>query len=335
MPGHPSARIRNRVLAVSIAPLMSVAIAAQARDPLPAWREGSSKRAIVKFVSEAVQRDGPNAILPADRIAVFDNDGTLWAEQPGYFQLLFALDRVKALAQQHPDWKTTQPFKAVLDGDMKALGASGEKGIAELVMATHAGMTTDEFAQAVGDWVRTARHPRFRQPYTDLVYQPMLELLAYLRSNGFKTYIVSGGGVEFIRVFAERVYGIPPEQVIGSTIATAFELRGGKPVLVRQAKLDFVDDKEGKPVAINKFIGRRPVFAFGNSDGDQQMLEWTAAGPGPRFIGIVHHTDADREWSYDRESSVGRLDKAWDEGLARGWTIVDMKTEWARVFKAQ
>jgi phosphoglycolate phosphatase-like HAD superfamily hydrolase len=265
---------------------------------------------------------------------VFDNDGTLWAEQPIYFQFAFALDRVKALVPQHPEWKTTQPFKAVLDGDMKTVAGSGEKGLVEIMMAAHAGMTTDEFARIVADWIRSARHPRFKTPYTDLVYQPMIELLAYLRANGFKTFIVSGGGVEFMRVFAQRVYGIPPEQVVGSMIETEFQMKEGKPVLMRLPKIDFIDDGPGKPAGINKFIGRRPVFAFGNSDGDQQMLEWTKGGSGPRFAGIVHHTDAEREWAYDRQSSIGKLDKAWDEATEKGWTVVDMKSEWARVFKS-
>ena len=303
-------------------------------DPLPSWNEGPSRQAIMKFISAAVQRGGPGFVAPADRIAVFDNDGTLWAEQPIYFQFAFALDRVKALAPQHPEWKTTQPFKAVIDGDMKAVAASGEKGLAELMMASHAGMTTDQFAQIVSAWIRTARHPRFKAPYTDLTYVPMVELLGYLRANGFKTFIVSGGGVEFMRVFAQRVYGIPPEQVVGSMIETEFQMKDGKPVLIRLPKIDFVDDGPGKPAGINKFIGRRPVFAFGNSDGDQQMLEWTTGGTGPRFAGIVHHTDADREWAYDRTSSVGKLDKAWDEAKEKGWTVVDMKSEWKTVFKS-
>src|SRR5215470_13415611 len=265
-------------------------------DPLPSWNDGPPKQSILSFVA-AVSREGSPDFVPApQRIATFDNDGTLWCEQPMYVQLAFALDRVKALSNQHPEWKDKQPFKAVLENDMAALAQAGEKGLVEIVMATHAGMSTADFEKICVDWLKTARHPRFDRPYTELVYQPMLELLAYLRNNGFKTFIVSGGGVEFMRVFADRVYGIPPEQVVGSTIVTVFELRDGKPVLLRQAKIDFIDDKAGKPVAINKFIGRRPVLAFGNSDGDQQMLEWTAAGSGARFMGLVHHTDAVREW---------------------------------------
>ncbi|HEY1910790.1 MAG TPA: HAD family hydrolase [Vicinamibacterales bacterium] len=317
---------------VALAMLPAMVVAQAPKNPLPSWNDGPSKQAIVKFVSAAVTRGEAGFIAPADRIAVFDNDGTLWSEQPMYFQLAFALDRVKTLAPQHPEWKTTQPFKAVLDGDMKALGASGEKGLVELVMATHAGITTDEFATIVADWIRTARHPKYRKPYTELVFQPMLELLSYLRANGFKTFIVSGGGVEFMRVFSQRVYGIPPEQVVGSMIETEFQMKDGKPALMRLPKVDFIDDGPGKPVGINKFIGRRPVFAFGNSDGDQQMLEWTTAGSGPRFAGIVHHTDGDREVAYDRTSSFGKLDKAWDEATAKGWTVVDMKSEWKRVF---
>ena len=306
---------------------------AAAVDPLPSWNVGPVKQSIVSFISAAVMKDGAGYIAPDDRIAVFDNDGTLWSEQPIYFQLAFALDRVKELAPQHPEWNTTQPFKAVLDGDMAALQAAGEKGLVELVMATHGGMTTDEFAVIATNWLASARHPACNCPYTDRVFVPMIELLSYLRSNDFKTYIVSGGGVEFMRAFAETVYGIPPEQVIGSTIGTEFKLGGdGKPVLVREPKVDFVDDGPGKPVGINKFIGRRPVFAFGNSDGDQQMLEWTAAGGGPRFEGLVHHTDAAREYAYDRTSKIGRLDKALDEANAKGWAVVDMARDWRTVF---
>jgi phosphoserine phosphatase len=272
----------------------------------------------------------------AERIATFDNDGTLWSEQPIYFQFAFVLDRVKALAPQHPEWKTQQPFKAVLDGDAAGLDAAGEKGFLELLLATHTGMTTDEFAKTVADWLQTARHPRFKRPYTDLVYKPMLELLAYLRASGFKTFIVSGGTVEFMRVFAERVYGIPPEQVIGTRLVTKFQMgRDGKPVLLREPKIDHIDDGPGKPVAINQIIGRRPILAFGNSDGDQQMLEWTAAGGGARFMGLVHHTDAEREWSYDRQSHIGKLDKALDEAQSRGWVVVDMKQSWKVIYSFQ
>jgi phosphoserine phosphatase len=301
-------------------------------EPLPSWNEGPSKASIVAFVQAVTTKGGADFVAPGERIAVFDNDGTLWCEQPAYVQAVFANDRVKVLAPSHPEWKTTQPFQAVLEGDMKALAATGEKGIVELMMATHAGMTTDAFAKIATDWLATARHPRFKRPFTEIVYQPMIELLAYLRDNGFKTYVVSGGGIEFMRPFTERVYGIPPEQVIGSSIVTEFRITGGTPELFRLPKVDFVDDKAGKPVGINKFIGRRPIFAFGNSDGDQQMLEWTAAGSGRRFAGLVHHTDGEREWAYDRQSSVGQLDKALDEATAKGWTVVDMKQDWKRVF---
>jgi phosphoglycolate phosphatase-like HAD superfamily hydrolase len=271
----------------------------------------------------------------AARIAVFDNDGTLWAEQPVYFQVLFAFARVKALAPKHPEWRTQQPFKGVLEDDMKAVAATGENGLLKILAATHAGMTTDEFDRTVRDWLAGSKHPRFQRSYTELVYQPMLEVLAYLRANGFKTYIVSGGGVDFMRVFTEQVYGIPPEQVVGSVAETRLEVRDGKPVLVKLPKLNLVDDKAGKPVGIHRFIGRRPILAFGNSDGDHQMLQWTAAGDGIRFIGIVHHTDAEREWAYDRQSTIGRLDKALDEALRKGWTVVDMKRDWKVVFPFQ
>ena len=260
-------------------------------------------------------------------------DGTLWAEQPMYFQIMFAMDRVRAMAPKHPEWKTKQPFKAVLDRDIKALAALGETGFVKIMAVTHTGITTDDFSKIVADWIATARHPRFDRPYTELVYQPMLELLSFLRANGFKTFIVSGGGVEFMRVFTERVYGIPPEQVVGSSGVVKFQLQpNDKPVLLKTGQIEFVDDGPGKPVGINRFIGRRPIFAFGNSDGDQQMLEWTAAGTGARFMGLVHHTDAEREWAYDRKSFVGRLDKAWDEAARRGWTVTNMKTEWKKIF---
>ena len=317
---------------IGIALLVLHAQGAAAADPLPSWNDGASKRAITEFVAGVTGEGSKTYVPPPARIAVFDNDGTLWSEQPAYFQLLFALDRVKALAPKHPEWKTEQPFRAALEGDMEALAASGVKGIVELVMATHAGNTTDEFQRIVREWVTTARHPRFQRPYTDLVYQPMLELLSYLRANGFKTFIVSGGGIEFMRPWTEEVYGIPPEQVVGSSIRTKFEMRDGGPVIVRLPEVDFIDDKAGKPVGIHKFIGRRPLAAFGNSDGDLQMLQWTAAGDGPRFCLLVRHTDAQREWAYDRTSHVGRLDKALDEAKAGGWTVVDMKKDWKRVF---
>jgi hypothetical protein len=301
-------------------------------DPLPAWNEGTAKKNILAFVSDVTDPKSRNYIPVEERIAVFDNDGTLWPEQPVYFQFFFAMDRVKALAPQHPEWKEKQPFKAILAGDMKTALAGGEHAILEIVMATHGNMTTQQFEQIVKDWLTTAKHPRFHRLFTECVYQPMLGLLAYLRDNGFKTWIVSGGGIEFMRPWTEKVYGIPPEQVVGSSIKTQFEMRDGKPVLKRLPEMDFIDDKEGKPVGIHKVIGRRPVAAFGNSDGDLQMLQWTAAGDGSRFALIVHHTDAAREWAYDRKSSIGHLDKALDEAQAKGWTVVDMKHDWKVVF---
>ncbi len=303
-----------------------------ASDPLPSWNDGPVRRSIVRFVGQVTRAGSPTFVPPVERIAVFDNDGTLWAEQPMYFQALFVLDRVKALTPQHPEWKGQEPFASILRGDVKAALAGGEQAAGRLAMATHAGMTTDQFEKIVRDWVATARHPTTGRPFTEMVYQPMLELLAYLRTNGFKTYIVSGGGVEFMRPWTERVYGIPPEQVIGSSIKTEFQLRDGKRVLVRLPEIAFVDDGPGKPVGIQTHIGRRPITAFGNSDGDLQMLQWTAAGPGPRLCLYVRHTDAQREWAYDRQSPVGRLDKGLDEATAKGWTIVDMKTDWNRVF---
>jgi phosphoserine phosphatase len=301
-------------------------------DPLPSWHEGPSKASILRFVEAVTSTDKAEFVPPLDRIAVFDNDGTLWSEKPLYFQLIFALDRVKALALQHPEWQEQQPFKAVLEDDLAGFLAGGMKAILDILAATHGGDTSDEFEQIVLDWIASARHPETGRPYTEMVYQPMLELLDYLRANGFRTHIVSGGGIEFMRAWVEEVYGIPPEQVIGSSIETKFEMREGGPVLVRIPKIDFVDDNEGKPVGIHKFIGRRPILAFGNSDGDHQMLQWTAAGDGARFVGLVHHTDAEREWAYDRDSLVGRLDKALDEAREKDWTVVDMKREWRVVY---
>jgi phosphoserine phosphatase len=301
-------------------------------DPLASWNDGAAKQAIVKFVSEVTKRDAPDFVKPAERIAVFDNDGTLWAEQPVYFQVAFALDRVKALAPAHPEWKDKEPFKTLLAGDVKGALGQGQKAIVEILAATHAGLTTDEFAKAVAEWTATAKHPRSGRLYTEMVYQPMLELVSMLRAYGFKTYIVSGGGVEFMRAWAEGVYGIPPEQVVGSSAIVKYELRPSGPVLLKEPKVEFVDDGPGKPVGINRVIGRRPVLAFGNSDGDHQMLQWTAAGPGRRLVGLVHHTDGEREWAYDRQSHIGKLDKALDEALAKGWTVVDMKRDWKRIF---
>jgi phosphoserine phosphatase len=304
----------------------------QTVDPLPAWNDGQAKQSIVAFVAQVTKPGSPDFVPPAERIAVFDNDGTLWAEQPMYFQVLFALDRVQELAPQHPEWKDTEPFASLLQGDVKGALADGMKSVAEIVMATHAGMTTAEFEAIVSDWIATARHPTTKRPFTEMVYQPMLELLAYLRANDFKTFIVSGGGIEFMRPWSEQVYGIPPEQVIGSSIKVEYEMRDTGPVLVRLPELAFFDDKEGKPVAIHQQIGRRPLAAFGNSDGDLQMLQWTTAGQGPRFALYVHHTDAEREWAYDRESSFGRLDEGLDEARDKGWTVVDMKQDWRLVY---
>jgi len=319
-------------LRLSTGMLLFLALAAARAEPLPSWNESESRNQIVSFVG-AVTDPGSPDFVPADaRIAVFDNDGTLWSEQPVYFQLLFAIDRVKTLAPEHPEWRERQPFQAVLEDDLRALAESGERGLLELVMATHAGMTTDEFSTIVEDWIGTARHPTSNRLYTEMVYQPMLELLEYLRANGFKTYIVSGGGIEFMRPWVQRVYGIPPEQVIGSSIKTRFELRDGEPVLVRLPEINFIDDKAGKPVGIHQHIGRRPIAAFGNSDGDLQMLQWTTAGEGRRLGVIIRHTDAEREWAYDRDSHIGRLDKALDEAAERGWVVVDMKDDWGRVY---
>jgi phosphoglycolate phosphatase-like HAD superfamily hydrolase len=324
-------RVSHLAVLLFLAALAGVQPAA-AQDALASWNDTAPKKAIETFVARVTKPGTPDLVPVAERIAVFDNDGTLWAEQPLYFQLLFALDRVKALAPQHPEWKEKEPFASLLKGDVKGVLAGGEPALVQIVEATHAGMTTDEFDQTVRDWLAAAKHPKTGRPYTEMIYQPMLELLAYLRANGFKTFIVSGGGVDFMRVFSERVYGIPPEQVVGSTGKVKFDLRDGKPVLVKLPEIQFVDDKDGKPVGIHQFIGRRPIAAFGNSDGDLQMLQWTAAGSGARFCLYVHHTDAEREWAYDRQSSIGRLDKGLDEANARGWTVVSMKDDWKRIF---
>jgi phosphoserine phosphatase len=320
------------VLRLSVGMLLFLVLAAAKAEFLPSWNDAESRNQLVSFVEAVTDPGSPDFVPAPERIAVFDNDGTLWSEQPAYFQLLFAIDRVRTLAPEHPEWRQRQPFQAVLDADLRALAGSGEKGLLELVMATHAGMTTEEFSTIVEDWIGTARHPASNRLYTEMVYQPMLELLEYLRANGFKTYIVSGGGIEFMRPWVQRVYGIPPEQVIGSSIKTRFELRDGEPVLVRLPEINFIDDKEGKPVAIHQHIGRRPIAAFGNSDGDLQMLQWTTAGEGRRLGVIIRHTDAEREWAYDRESHIGRLDQALDEAAERGWVVVDMKDDWGRVY---
>ena len=301
-------------------------------DPLPSWNEGNTKQAIINYVNDVTTEGSANFIPVKDRIATFDNDGNLWSEQPAYFQVFFAIDRIKALAPEHPEWKTTQPYQSVLENDMKTFMSYGEHGIIEIVMATHAGNTVDEFEQIVKDWLATAKHPRFDRPYTDLVYQPMLELLNYLRENDFKTFIVSGGGIEFMRAWVEGVYGIPKYQVIGSSIKTKYDYNDGNPVIRRLPELNFIDDKEGKPEGINQYIGMKPVFASGNSDGDLQMLRWANANTYPSFKLYVHHTDSIREWAYDRNSSVGRLDKGLDEANENGWTVIDMKSDWKVIY---
>jgi phosphoserine phosphatase len=309
--------------------------AGQAAEPLASWKDGKAKAAIIDFVGKVRKEGGPQYVAPAKRIAVFDNDGTLWSEKPVYFQLLFAIDRIKALAAKNPDWKDRQPFKAVLENDMEALARSGKKGIAEIVMASHAGMSTEAFEKIAADWIATARPPKTGKPYTEMVYQPMLELLQYLRANGFKTYIVSGGGIEFMRPWVEKVYGIPPEQVVGSKIKVEYKVVDGKPTLLRLSELDFIDDKAGKPVGVHQHIGTRPIAAFGNSDGDFEMLEWVTSGEGPRLGVLVHHDDAAREAAYDRNSHVGRLSRGLDEGPGRGWIITSMKNDWKCVFADQ
>jgi hypothetical protein len=299
---------------------------------LPSWNDGEAKSSIVEFVTAVTTEGGPHYVAPADRVATFDNDGTLWSEQPFYFQLAFALDRIRSMAPAHPEWQDTEPFKSVIAGDLKGVAASGKKGLAKIIGASHSGMTTDEFAEIVTDWIANAKHPQTGKPYTEMVYQPMLELLDYLRANDFKVYIVSGGGIEFMRPWTEKVYGIPPENVVGSSIKTKLQMRGGTPVIVRLPELNFVDDKEGKPIGINSHIGKRPIAAFGNSDGDFEMLDWTTSGDGLRFGMIVHHDDAIREYAYDRDSHIGKLDKGLDLGPARGWTIVSMKNDWKSIY---
>ncbi|MBB3021523.1 phosphoserine phosphatase [Microvirga lupini] len=311
-----------------------ISAAAAQTDPLPSWNDGSAKQAIIAFVTDVTREGSADFIPEPERIATFDNDGTLWIEQPIYVQFAFALDRVKALAPQHPEWKNTQPFKAVLEGDMATLAAAGEKGDVEIVAMTHAGMTPAEFQQTVKEWLTTAKHPRFGRRYDELVYQPMLEVIAYMRASGFKTFIVSGGGIEFMRAFAPERYGIPPSQIVGSSIVTTFERRDGRPTLFRLPKVNFVDDGPGKPVGINQHIGLRPVAAFGNSDGDLEMLQWTTDAGKRRLGVIVHHTDAEREYAYDRQSKVGRLDKALDAAALDRWTVIDMKRDWKTVFPA-
>jgi phosphoserine phosphatase len=324
--------IQNLLVAAITVVLALSTIIACAADPLPSWNDTAPKQAIIEFV-EKVTKEGSADFVPVpERIATFDNDGTLWSEQPMYFQAFFAFDRIKQLAPQHPEWKTLEPFASILKGDMKSALAGGEKALVTLVMATHAGLPTEEFEKAVTDWITTAKHPKTGKLFTEMVYQPMLELLTYLRANGFKTFIVSGGGIEFMRPWVEKAYGIPPEQVVGSSGGLKYEIRDGKPVIVKLPELVLNDDKEGKPVGIQRHIGRRPIAAFGNSDGDFQMLEWTTSGKGARFGLIVHHTDAEREVAYDRESHIGKLDKGLDAAKDRGWTVVSMKDDWKKIF---
>ena len=324
---------RSPLVAVAVAVVLALAATVvRAADPLPSWNDGPAKRSVIAFVEKVSKEGSPDFVPVAQRIATFDNDGTLWCEKPMPVQLFFLMDRVKSLAREHPEWKDQEPFASILRGDPKGLMAGGERGLVEAIMATHAGNTTEEFTRIVQEWIASAKHPKTGRLYTEMVYQPMLELLAYLRANGFKTYIVSGGGIEFMRPWAERVYGIPPEQVIGSSVKTKFEMRDGTPVLVRLPELNFNDDKGGKPVGIHEHIGRRPIMAFGNSDGDLQMLQWTGAGAGPRFCLYVHHDDAEREYAYDRTDHMARFDKGWDEAQARGWTVVSMKSDWSTVF---
>jgi hypothetical protein len=326
--------MKPTILSLALAFWLGSIIPSFAQDLLPSWNDTAPKKAIVAFVEKVTKQGSADFVPPAERIAVFDNDGTLWSEQPMYFQAFFIFDRIKKLAPQHPEWKEKEPFASVLKGDVNAALAGGEHALIEMAMATHAGMTTDEFETIVADWIATAKHPKTGRLYTEMVYQSMLELLAYLRANGFKTFIVSGGGIEFMRPWAEKVYGIPPEQVIGSSIKTKFEIRDGQPVLMRLPELNFIDDKAGKPVGINQHIGRQPIAAFGNSDGDFQMLEWTTSGVGARLGMIIHHNDAEREYAYDRKSSIGRLDRGLDEAEKNGWSIVSMKDDWRIIYPA-
>jgi phosphoglycolate phosphatase-like HAD superfamily hydrolase len=330
-------RIRAWFIRAAVAlSLIVCANATSARtDPLPSWNDGKNKQAIIAFVGKVTKKGSPDFVPVDARVATFDNDGTLWAEQPMYFQLLFALERVKETARQHPEWKDKEPFASLLKGDVKGALSGGEHAIGEIVMATHSGMTTDEFDRDVSVWIANARHPVTKRRFTEMVYQPMLELLTYLRANGFKTYIVSGGGIDFMRPWAPRAYGIPPDQIVGSSGKLKFDTRDGKPVLVKLPELNFIDDKDGKPIGIQQHIGQQPIAAFGNSDGDQQMLEWTTAGSGARFALLVHHDDAKREWAYDRQSHIGQLDKAWDEAVAKGWTVVSMKDDWKTIYPPQ
>ncbi len=325
-------RLRAALLLVAAVLATLASHPCRAQDPLPSWNDGPAKTALREFVARVATEGGPGFVPPAQRVATFDNDGTLWCEQPVYFQFQFAFDRVKALAPQHPEWKDREPFKSVLAGDIRGLLATGEKGLMEVLAASHTGITSDEFAGIARDWFKTARHPRFQRPYNECIYQPMLEVLVFLRANGFRTFIVSGGGVEFMRAFAPDAYGIPPDQIVGSMGKLKYEVREGKPVLVKLPEVLFIDDKAGKPAGIQEFIGQRPIIAFGNSDGDFEMLQWTTAGAGPRLGLIVHHTDAEREYAYDRDSHIGTLKKALNEAPKAGWVVIDMKRDWKTVF---
>jgi len=312
--------------------ILSSVTASQPQDPLPSWNDGPNKQAIIEFVTKTTDQNQASFIPPTRRIATFDNDGTLWSEQPLYFQAIYIFDRIRELAPEHPEWQQKEPYASVLKGDSKSALAGGKQALLEMVMGTHAGVTASEFSESVADWLASARHSGSGKPYTAMVYKPMLELLDYLRDNDFKVFIVSGGGIDFLRVFAEEVYGIPPEQVVGSSLKAKYEIRNGFPVIVKQAEVDFIDDKAGKPVGIHRYIGRRPVLAVGNSDGDFEMLEWTSAGEGPSLAMIVHHDDAKREWAYDRESHIGRLVRGLDEGPQRGWKIISMKNDWNLIY---
>lgn len=325
-------RIQHWLTASLVFVLLAGTAMARAADPLPSWNDGPTKEAIVGFVEKVTKAGSPDFVPEKQRIATFDNDGNLWAEQPVYFQLIYALDQVKKMAPQHPEWKTEEPFASVLKGDTKKVIASGKEGLMKILAATHANMTAEEFQSNVASWLKTARHPKSNRPYNEMIYQPMLELLKYLRANGFKTFIVSGGGVDFMRVFADQTYGIPPDQVVGSSLKAKYEVRDGKPVIIKLPEINLVDDKEGKPVGIHQYIGQRPIFASGNSDGDYQMLEFTTAGEGPRFGLLLHHTDGKREWAYDRDSHIGQLNKGLDDAGKKGWTVIDMQNDWKVVF---
>lgn len=334
MQTHTSMKLNLCILTLFALTLMilSSVTASQSQNPLPSWNDGPNKQAIIEFVTKTTDQNQASFIPPTRRIATFDNDGTLWSEQPLYFQAIYIFDRIRELAPEHPEWQQKEPYASVLNGDSKSALAGGKQALLEMLMGTHAAVTASEFSESVADWLASARHPDSGKPYTAMVYKPMLELLDYLRDNDFKVFIVSGGGIDFLRVFAEEVYGVPPEQVVGSSLKAKYEIRNGLPVIVKQAEVDFIDDKAGKPVGIHRYIGRRPILAVGNSDGDFEMLEWTSAGEGPSLAMIVHHDDAEREWAYDRESHIGRLVRGLDEGPQRGWKIISMKNDWNLIY---